>query len=218
MEKRDEKMGRFALLRENYLIKSPAVLKKITKFYDDVYKIFMTLCKLCFLGMVVVISMVVFNRYIIKSGMSWGEPVALMFMIYMSLISASLAIRKDTHVRMCVIDYLAPQKVISVMRASAHVCIFGFGIFMMVDGWKFSMLARGNVITGVGITSMWQYLSCPIAGIALCLMESERAINWFDRLMRGVTLEGGSLMDEAMELKKEAEENSSDLLEERMKK
>ena len=83
-------------------------MEKVTKFFDWVYWFFMTTCKLCFIGMVSITAFVVFNRYIIKGSLVWGEPVVLMFMVYMSLISAALAIRKDTHIRMAVIDMLVP--------------------------------------------------------------------------------------------------------------
>ncbi|TCO68814.1 TRAP transporter small permease [Marinisporobacter balticus] len=181
-------------------------MKWVTKFFDGVYWFFMTSCKLAFIGMVVITAYVVFNRFVIKDSLVWGEPVVLMCMVYMSLVSAALAIRNDTHIRMAVIDFIAPEKVVSVMRGMAQVAIFGFGLFMIVYGWQFSMLAGRNIITGVGIKSMWLYLTCPIAGIAVCLMGIERLVNFFDRLRRGVTLHGNTIVDEAKLLAEDAVE------------
>lgn len=161
---------------------------KVTKFFDIVYKFFMTVCKIFFLLMVILTSYVVLNRFVIKGSLPWGEPIILMCMTYMCMISASLAIRADTHIRMTVLDMIMPDKVICVLRAAAQLCIFAFSLFMIVYGWRFAMLAGRNVITGVGIKSMWLYLAVPFAGIALCLMEVERLINFFDRRKRGVTL------------------------------
>lgn len=163
-------------------------MAKVTKFFDFVYKFFMTICKIFFTLMVVLTSYVVFNRFVLKGSLPWGEPVILMCMVYMCMISASLAIRADTHIRMTIIDMIAPEKFVCVLRALAQVCIFAFSIFMIIFGWQFSMVAGRNVITGVGIKSMWLYLSVPLAGVALCLMEIERVINFFDRKKRGVTL------------------------------
>ncbi|WP_320127901.1 TRAP transporter small permease [uncultured Sphaerochaeta sp.] len=183
-------------------------MEKVTKFFDWIYWLFMTICKLCFIGMVGITAFVVFNRYIIKGSLVWGEPVVLMFMVYMSLISAALAIRKDTHIRMAVIDMIVPPNVVCVMRAVSQVFIFLFGVFLIVFGWKFSMLAKRNVITGVGITSMWLYLSCPVAGIAFCLMEIERFINFWVRIKHGERLGDRSIADEAKELVKDAEDQN----------
>lgn len=180
-------------------------MKWVNKFFDGVYCFFMTSCKLAFIGMVIITAYVVFNRFVIKNSLVWGEPIVLMCMVYMSLVSAALAIRSDTHIRMSMIDFIASEKFISVVSAIAQVFIFGFGLFMIVYGWQFSMLAGRNVITGVGIKSMWLYLTCPFAGVAICLMEIERFINFFDRLRRGVTLHSTTVADEAEMLVEDAE-------------
>lgn len=163
-------------------------MEKITRFFDIVYRFFMTVCKIFFTLMVVLTTYVVINRFIIKGALPWGEPIILMCMVYMCMVSAALAIRKDTHIRMTVLDMLLPDKVICVLRAAAQICIFAFSFFMIIYGWRFSMVAGRNLITGVGIKSMWLYLSVPLAGVALCLMEIERLIRFFDRRRRGETL------------------------------
>lgn len=163
-------------------------MDKVTKFFDIVYRFFMTVCKIFFALMVLLTSYVVFNRFFIKAPLAWGEPIVLMCMVYMCMISAALAIRKDTHIRMTILDMILPEKALCVFRALAQIGIFIFSFFMIIEGWKFAMLAGRNVITGVGIKSMWLYLSVPFAGVGLCLMEIERAINFFDRRRRGITL------------------------------
>ncbi len=163
-------------------------MAKVTKFFDIVYRFFMSVCKIFFAVMVLLTSYVVVNRFFIKAPLAWGEPIVLMCMVYMCMISAALAIRKDTHIRMTILDMILPEKAVCVFRALAQIGIFIFAIFMIIEGWKFSMLAGRNVITGVGIKSMWLYLSVPFAGVGLALMEIERAINFFDRRKRGVTL------------------------------
>lgn len=187
-------------------------VEKVTKFFDKVYWFFMLLCKICFVGMITIIAIVVVNRYVFKAPIVWGEPIVLMCMVYMSLVSASLAIRKDTHIRMMIIDYFAPKKVICFCRGAAHVCIFFFGIFMIIYGWKFSMLARRNIMTGTKLTSMWLYLSCPLAGVALILMETERFINFCYRVAHHQTLDNVTLAQESQKMaeaaKKEAVEKS----------
>jgi len=186
----------------------------MTKFFDMVYLFFMTFCKLCFIGMVAITSYVVFGRYVLRSSPTWGEPVVLMCMVYMSLISAALAIRKDTHIRMTIVDFILPEKVVTVMKGAAQVSIFAFSIFMMIYGWRFSMLAGRNLMTGVGIRSMWLYLSVPMAGAAMCLMEIERLLKFIQR-HRNRDLEAKSPENdaEAVALNGDAAELSSDAIE-----
>jgi TRAP-type C4-dicarboxylate transport system permease small subunit len=74
-------------------------------------------------------------------------------------------------------------------------------VFVIVYGWRFALVAGRNVMTGVGLPSFWLYLACPILGVALCLMEAERLINFFDRRRRGVTLEAATIADDALAMK-----------------
>lgn len=189
-------------------------MKKVTKFFDVVYRIFMTTCQIAFVFMVVICFAVVVNRYIVKQPMAWGEPVVLMCMVYMSLVSAALAIRKDTHIRMQLIDFFLPKKGVCVLRAAGQILIFFFGLFMLIYGAKFTELAGRNVMTGVGIKSAWLYIACPIAGAAMCLMEIERFINCIDRIKRGVTLEEDTLAAQAKAMVEEAKQEEDEKLKE----
>ncbi len=179
-------------------------VEAVTKFFDGVYWVFMTMCKLFFIAMVVITSYVVFNRYVIKDSLTWGEPIVLMCMVYMSLGSAALAIRKDTHIRMQIIDFIAPKTFTRIMRGAAHVSIFAFGIFMIIYGWQFSMLAKRNFMTGVGIRSMWLYLAAPFSGTAVVLMEIERFINFIYRIRHGLTLEAETIAEQSEHLVEDA--------------
>lgn len=190
-------------------------MEKKTKFFDWVYWLFMTSCKIAFIAMVAITTLVVINRFFIKGSLVWGEPVVLMCMVYMSLVSAALAIRGDTHIRMTVIDFIAPKELVAVFKGAAQVSIFGFGVFMIVYGWEFAQLAGRNIMTGVGIKSMWLYLATPAAGVAMCLMEIERLINFFDRRRRGITLEDLSMADEARLFVEDAAEQIEKSKEER---
>lgn len=179
-------------------------MEKVKKFFDFVYRFFMVTCQIMFCCMVVICFAVVVNRYVFKTPMSWGEPIVLLCMVYMSMVSAALAIRKDTHVRMQIIDFFLPKKAVCVLRAAGQILIFGFGVFMIVCGAQFTQLAGRNIMTGVGIKSSWLYIACPIAGAAMCLMEIERFINCIDRIRRGVTLEEDTLAAQAKALVEES--------------
>jgi TRAP-type C4-dicarboxylate transport system permease small subunit len=148
--------------------------------------------------MVLAIAIVVVNRFVFKVGIVWGEPVVLLFMTYVSLVSAALGIRRDTHIRMELVDSLFPIKFVRVLRAIAQIGIFAFGAFMLRYGWEFALIAGRNTMTGVGISSFWLYLACPIMGLAICIMEIERVINFFYRRKLGLTLDDVLAQEKAL--------------------
>lgn len=144
------------------------------KFYDHVYNIFFNLCKLLFIVMIVITAYVVFGRYVLHSHPVWGEEVVLICMTYMALISAALAIRDDSHMKMTVIEYIFKPKAIEIIKLISLGAIFIFSIFMIVEGTKFTITMRLSRLTGLQIATSWQYLSVPLAGLVLMLMVSEK--------------------------------------------
>lgn len=152
------------------------------KFYDAVYWLFMSFCKLVFIASICITSYVVFCRYILHLTPRWGEQAILLCMVYMALISASLAVRTDTHIRVMLIDYLLPQKAISLLKAMSHVMIFGFSLFMIIYGIQFTALMGKSVMSGLGCKQSFLYASVPIAGVCMLLMQSEKFILFILRM------------------------------------
>lgn len=159
------------------------------KFYDAVYWLFMSFCKLVFIASICITSYVVFCRYILHLTPRWGEQAILLCMVYMALISASLAVRTDTHIRVMLIDYLLPQKVIGLLKAMSHVMIFGFSLFMIIYGVQFTALMGKSVMSGLGCKQSFLYASVPIAGVCMLLMQSEKFILYILKLMDKVPVE-----------------------------
>lgn len=111
------------------------------KFYDTIYWIFMTFCKLIFIASICITAYVVFMRFVMSKTPRWGEQSILLCMVYMAMISASLAIRTDKHLRVVMIRYVFParmrEKVMGVLHGLSEMCIFLFSLFMIVYGTQF---------------------------------------------------------------------------------
>lgn len=146
------------------------------KFYDILYRIFMTFCQLMFATSICVTSYVVFARYILHFTPRWGEQLILLCMVYMSLISASLAIRKETHIRVTILDLFMPKGFIKFLKYMSHFLIIAFSVFMLVDGVKFVQLMSKSVMSGLPVKQSFLYAAVPVAGLAMMLMESEKLI------------------------------------------
>ncbi|MDO4961614.1 MAG: TRAP transporter small permease [Eubacteriales bacterium] len=163
------------------------------KFYDFIYWLFMTFCKLVFIASIIITSYVVFNRYVLSKTPRWGEQAILLCMVYMALISASLAIRTDRHIRVVLIQYLFPasirEKAMSILHGLSQICITAFSIFMIIYGYQFTMLMTKSKMSGLGIANSYLYAAVPVAGICMLIMQSERLIYFISKLM-GKTIPG----------------------------
>lgn len=158
------------------------------KFYDGVYWIFMTFCKIVFIASICITSYVVFMRFVLSKTPRWGEQAILLCMVYMALISASLAIRTDKHLRVVLIQYAFPEsiraKAMGVLHALSQLMIFLFSLFMIVYGIQFTKLMSKSVLSGIPIAKSWLYAAVPVAGICMLLMQSERFILFILKIMK----------------------------------
>ncbi|MDD3369035.1 MAG: TRAP transporter small permease [Lachnospiraceae bacterium] len=163
------------------------------KFYDFIYWLFMTFCKMLFILSICTTSYVVFCRYILSKTPRWGEQAILICMVYMALISASLAIRTDKHIRVVLIQYVFPssvrEKAMSILHGLSQISIFAFSLFMIIYGFQFTQLMMKSRMSGLGVPNSVLYASVPAAGVCMLLMQSERFILFASKLM-GKTIPG----------------------------
>jgi TRAP-type C4-dicarboxylate transport system permease small subunit len=125
---------------------------------------------------VVIICIVVFGRLVLNKTPGWGEPGALMFMVWFSLMSASLGVLEDEHLRITFTELFLPPALIRFFDIFSLFIILIFSLFMIVYGSKMTELSTLNVMAGLGIKSSWLFASIPAAGVALFLAVVEKVI------------------------------------------
>ena len=155
-------------------------LNKIRPLYDWTYKILMLVCKLLLIADIIITSWSVIGRYVpFISDPYWSEEMVLTFMVYMAVLSATLAIRKGAHIRMTAFDKYLPAKVLKVLDLLADVAVLILGIVMLVEGWGVcnGPLAKfGKYSSLRGLSKFWQYLPIPIAGLGMIIFELEQIV------------------------------------------
>ncbi|MBQ3396955.1 MAG: TRAP transporter small permease subunit, partial [Synergistaceae bacterium] len=92
------------------------MLSILRTIYDWTDKIIMFTCKLLLIGDVCITSMAVAGRYIsFIPDPAWSEQIVLTLMVYMAVLSATLAIRRRAHIRMTSFDPYLPEKFVKFL-------------------------------------------------------------------------------------------------------
>ena len=107
----------------------------------------------------------------------WSEEVVLTFMVYMAVLSATLAIRKGAHIRMTAFDTYLPKKVLTVSDILADLAVMILGIILVVYGIRFCnspLSLRGKYASIPTLSKVWQYLPVPVAGVGMIIFELEQ--------------------------------------------
>lgn len=149
------------------------LLSKITRRASDI------LLKLGAAGLVLMTAIVgwqVFGRYILNSSPSWSEQASLTLMIWYVAFAAAAGVREGFHIRITVIEDIAPKKVKRVMRLAADLVVAGCGVAMAIWGTELVVKTWSHVIPSLGLPRGMAYLGLPIAGALIALFSLERLL------------------------------------------
>ena len=155
-------------------------LDKIRPAYDVTYKVTLFICKILLIADILITSYSVAGRLLHQyipflKDPPWTEEVVLTCMSYMAVLSAALAIRRGTHIRMTALDRYLPKLMVRILDLLADLAVFALGIIMLVVGWQYASTigARGSYVSMPGLSRFWMYFPVPLAGVAMIIFEFE---------------------------------------------
>ena len=151
-------------------------IDKIKPVYDMMYKIVLFICKVLLVIDIGITTMAVTGRYVpFIPDPSWSEEIVLTCMAYMAVLSAALAIRRGSHIRMTAFDRYLPKRLLIFLDIIADVAVMGLALVMIFVGYSFA-LRMGKVGTYVSLPNLsrfWMYFPIPVAGFAMLVFEIE---------------------------------------------
>ena len=109
----------------------------------------------------------------------WGEEMVLTLMVYMAVLSATLAIRKRSHIRMTAFDKYLPKKVLLVLDLLADIAVMALGVILLVEGLDV-IKPTGNIAKFAKYSSLpnlsqiWMYIPVAVAGVSMIIFEIEQ--------------------------------------------
>jgi TRAP-type C4-dicarboxylate transport system permease small subunit len=113
---------------------------------------------------------VVFGRFVLNKTPQWGEEVALLNMVWLSMVSAVLAEMDDNHIRMNIIDRLLNKKLIRIRELVFNAINAAFSLVLIVEGFRLAFLTRKSIMPGSRLPVPILYLSVPFASIFLLIV------------------------------------------------
>lgn len=165
-----------------------ATVDKIKPFYDMAYNVVLFICKILLIIDILITTMAVVGRYVsFVPDPAWSEEIVLTCMAYMAVLSAALAIRKGSHIRMQAFDQYLPNQLIFFLDFMADVFVTILAVIMITVGWKYAVTlgARGSYVSIPSLSRFWMYLPIPIAGLAMFIFEIEKLYNHIKYLFLG---------------------------------
>ena len=153
-----------------------ALYNKIKPFFDVAYNVVVFICKIMLILEVVFAVIMVGGRFIFSAQPAWCSEMILTFMVYMSLISAALALRRNAHIRMDVFDRYLPKKLLLVLDLMADVAIFAFSIMMITQGTIYAMSVKGFYSALAWLSRKALFAAVPDSGVCIFVFEFENVV------------------------------------------
>ncbi len=155
-------------------------LDKVKPAYDITYKVVMIICKVLLIADILITSYAVLGRYVsFISDPAWSEEVVLTCMSYIAVLSAALAIRTGSHIRMTAFDKYLPAKFVKITNIVADIAVLALGVIMAYIGWRYASTlgSRGSYVSMPWLSRFWMYFPVPLAGFAMVIFELEAIYN-----------------------------------------
>ena len=147
------------------MIQEKSWFKAVMKISDAYNKAINFVCVVLLTVQIISILIMVFGRYVFRSAPQWTEQVALFCMIWFAMCSIALAVRKDSHVKMEVIDSIVSPKGLLFFKAFGMLCTAIFGYIMVRYGIDMVKLTWTTLLSAFRIPTGMLYLSAVVGGV-----------------------------------------------------
>ena len=100
-------------------------------------------------GLLTIVAIVfyqVFGRYVLNASPTWTENLALVLILYVTLIGAAVGVRDAGHIGMESLLVLLPEGPRSKIELLIHALVALFGAAMVYNGWILGASLAGTLI------------------------------------------------------------------------
>jgi TRAP-type C4-dicarboxylate transport system permease small subunit len=148
----------------------------LTRFNARVARACMKLSVAGLLLIVLTVSWQVFGRYVLNQPPTWAESLALLMILYVTLLAAAVGVRDAGHIGMESLLVLVPDAVRIQVERLIHALVALFGAAMVWNGTLLGRSVMDYRISGLGLPEGLRYLPLVISGALIVLFSIEHIL------------------------------------------
>lgn len=131
--------------------------------------------------MTAIFGWLVFGRYVLNATPTWVEQVSLLLIVYISFLGASIGVHQKTHLGISVFREMSPRPVRRIFDFLIHGTLTGFGILMVVYGYKLTVFKWSAEIPLIRVSEGWRSLPVILSGVLITLYSIGHLIHFFSK-------------------------------------
>jgi len=127
------------------------------------------------------VSYQVFGRYVLNNTPTWAESLALMLVLYVTMLGCAVGVRDAGHIGMELLGDLIPESWKRPTEIFIHMLTLGFGALMAWNCFAMLLSVRAYMIPTLHVSESWRYVPLVLAGLLIVLFSIEHIV----ALLRG---------------------------------
>jgi TRAP-type C4-dicarboxylate transport system permease small subunit len=136
-------------------------------------------------AIVAVVAFQVFGRYVMNDSPTWTENLALVLILYVTLVGAAVGVRDAGHIGMESLLVLVPEGPRRWFEMAIHVLVAIFGAAMAYNGWVLGASVAPYKLPNLGVSEAIRYVPLVVSGALIILFSVEHLL----ALARGTEVE-----------------------------
>ena len=135
-------------------------------------------------GLVLLLAAVayqVFGRYVLNNTPTWAESLALLLVLYVTMLGCAVGVRDAGHIGMELLGDLVPDSWKRPTEIIIHLLTLTFGALMAWNCFAMFQSVRSYMIPTLHISESFRYVPLVLAGVLIVLFSVEHIV----ALLRG---------------------------------
>lgn len=147
------------------------------KAFKYIFETFDGLCRAFLVIQVISCTIVVVGRYAFLYTPKWCEELTLFCLVWMASLGGALALRKNDHLAITIIEKIIPKKFHWILMLVIDVFILLFSYYIFKVGLSVVEVGHKSSFYGIGLKKSFQYAALPFSMIILIISVIERYYN-----------------------------------------
>ena len=128
------------------------------------------------IGIVVVVAIQVFGRYVLNDTPTWAESLALVLVIYVTMLGAAVGVRDAGHIGLESLLVLVPDRLRHRLEVLIFLLVAAFGALMAWHGAALAQSVMSYAIPTLGIPEGVNYIPLVVSGVLIVLFSIEHVL------------------------------------------
>jgi TRAP-type transport system small permease protein len=128
------------------------------------------------IGIVAVVAIQVFGRYVLNDTPTWAESMALVLVLYVTMLGAAVGVRDAGHIGLESLLVLVPDGVRHKLEVLIFVLLALFGAIMAWHGGALAQSVMSYAIPTLGLPEGINYIPLVVSGILIVLFSVEHIL------------------------------------------